>query len=409
MRNELVILFYLKKEALRKTDGSCPVMVRLSRNGERVQLTTDVRVSPEMWDNSGQKVIGRSDHVRRMNLELEDVKASLIGKYKELKNRGADPSPQMVRDAFFGIGEKGFTLLELFAKLNGDVYRLADAGKVTRKTYTRYALTYERLRDFLNREYQVSDMDFRNVGISLIQDFEVYLLTVCKLSRNTASKPLKYLKKVLRQAQCLGLISNDPFQSFKIKTERTDRGYLTEDELLHMGAHEMPSKRLGVVRDAFLFSCFTGLSYGDVCKLTTNEFKCEGNDVWLITKRNKTGIDVRLPLMDVPLRIFNKYVENRVSERIFPLMSNQKVNDYLKEIAAICGIEQRVTFHLARHTFATTVTLEHGVPIETVSKLLGHTDIKTTQIYARITKRKIESDMNRLKKKLSDYSEKCVV
>ena len=378
MRNELVILFYLKKEALRKTDGSCPVMVRLSRNGERVQLTTDVRVSPEMWDNSGQKVIGRSDHVRRMNLELEDVKASLIGKYKELKNRGADPSPQMVRDAFFGIGKKGFTLLE-------------------------------RLRDFLNREYQVSDMDFRNVGISLIQDFEVYLLTVCKLSRNTASKPLKYLKKVLRQAQCLGLISNDPFQSFKIKTERTDRGYLTEDELLRMGAHEMPSKRLGVVRDAFLFSCFTGLSYGDVCKLTTNEFKCEGNDVWLITKRNKTGTDVRLPLMDVPLRIFNKYVENRVSERIFPLMSNQKVNDYLKEIAAICGIEQRVTFHLARHTFATTVTLEHGVPIETVSKLLGHTDIKTTQIYARITKRKIESDMNRLKKKLSDYSEKCVV
>ena len=184
---------------------------------------------------------------------------------------------------------------------------------------------------------------------------------------------------------------------------------MTEDELLRMGAHEMPSKRLGVVRDAFLFSCFTGLSYGDVCKLTTNEFKCEGNDVWLITKRNKTGTDVRLPLMDVPLRIFNKYVENRVSERIFPLMSNQKVNDYLKEIAAICGIEQRVTFHLARHTFATTVTLEHGVPIETVSKLLGHTDIKTTQIYARITKRKIESDMNRLKKKLSDYSEKCVV
>ena len=169
------------------------------------------------------------------------------------------------------------------------------------------------------------------------------------MSRNTAAKPLKYLKKGVRQAQCLGLISNDPFQSFKIKTERTDRGYLTEDELLRMGAHEMPSKRLGVVRDAFLFSCFTGLSYGDVCKLTTNEFKCEGNDVWLITKRNKTGIDVRLPLMDVPLRIFNKYVENRVSERIFPLMSNQKVNDYLKEIAAICGIEQRVTFHTARH------------------------------------------------------------
>lgn len=310
MRNELVILFYLKKEAVRKSDGSCPVMVRLSRNGERVQFTTDVRVIPDGWDNLGQRIIGRSDHARRMNMVLTDIKASIIEKYRDLKDKAIEPTPRAVRDAFLGLGIKRHTLLEMFSKLKGDMLKMADAGMVTRKTYTRYALTYKRLEDFLRHVYHTQDMDFGNIGLSFIQDFEIYLLTVCKLSHNTAAKPLKYLKKVIRQAQSCGLLQNDPFHSFKIKTEKTDRGYLTEDELMKLLSHEMPSHRLEVVRDAFLFSCFTGLSFSDVCKLSVSEFRNVGEDLWIFTRRNKTGTDVRLPLMEIPLRILKKYMRN---------------------------------------------------------------------------------------------------
>ena len=403
MRNQLIIHLYLKKDVL-KRDGTTPVMARISLNAERVQITTNVSVVPDEWDGNAQRITGRDVSARCRNNEIDKFKSSVWNAYRELRRMDIEPTPSDIRDLMSGVKKFRISFLDLWEKHIEDLRRLAEADRISRKTLSRYVLTYKRLKEFLKSEYRAEDMDCRKIKVSFIEDFETYLLTVCKLSRNTAAKPLKYVKMIIRKAHELGIIQNNPLNGFKIKMEKTDRGFLTEDELLKISLQEMPSKPLEVVRDAFLFSCFTGLSFCDLCELTMNDVREIGKgNFWIIVKRNKTGVVSKIRLLSAPLRILERYRKEDTSLPVFPLQSNQKVNVYLKMIAGFCGIEQRVTFHLARHTFATTVTLEKGVPIETVSKMLGHSDIRTTQIYARVTRKKIETDMNILETKLQKF------
>ena len=198
-----------------------------------------------------------------------------------------------------------------------------------------------------------------------------------------------------------GWVTGNPFHMLNLRKDRTERAYLTIDELERLANREFTSERLERMRDIFLFCCYTGLSYIDVKTLTTdNLVRKNDGKLWIVTKRTKTEVPVNVPLLEIPLRLIKKYEPLRKGNLVFPVYSNQKSNDYLKEIAALCGINKDVTFHVARHTFATTVTLENGVPVESVSKMLGHTNIQTTQIYARITERKINQDMDVLSKKL---------
>ena len=192
----------------------------------------------------------------------------------------------------------------------------------------------------------------------------------------------------------------------KLRKDKTERAYLTIDELERLANKEFSSERLERMRDIFLFCCYTGLAYIDVKTLTTENLvqKADGK-WWIVTKRTKTEVPVNVPLLEVPMRLIKKYEPLRKGNLVFPVYSNQKSNDYLKEIAALCDIHKDVTFHVARHTFATTVTLENGVPIESVSKMLGHTNVQTTQIYARITERKINLDMDQLSKKLDPQAD----
>ena len=217
------------------------------------------------------------------------------------------------------------------------------------------------------------------------------------------AKFMQFFKRIIILARNNGLIVHDPFANYKIQLKKVDRGYLTEQEMNKIIQKKFPTKRLEQVRDIFIFSCFTGLAYIDVKELTKNHIRIsfDGN-IWIMTKRHKTKVNVNVPLMDIPKKILQKYEGELPDDKILPVLSNQKMNAYLKEIGDVCGITKNLTFHLARHTFATTVTLSKGIPIETVSKMLGHTNIQTTQIYARITNDKISKDMQGLSEKFTD-------
>ena len=211
---------------------------------------------------------------------------------------------------------------------------------------------------------------------------------------------MQFFKRIILIARNNGILIGDPFANYKIRLEKVDRGYLTEDEIKIILKKKMVSERLEQVRDVFIFSCFSGLAYVDVANLKEDNIRksFDGN-LWIITKRQKTNTDVNVPLLDIPKMILEKYKGKLPNGKVLPIISNQKLNAYLKEIADVCGVKKNLTFHLARHTFATTTTLAKGVPIETVSKMLGHTNIETTQIYARITNNKISNDMQGLDKK----------
>ena len=263
-------------------------------------------------------------------------------------------------------------------------------------------VTMENANEFLDMKRNGSKVVANATSISpmFITDFELYLRTACKCGYNTTAKFMQFFKRIIIIARNNGILVGDPFASYKIRLEKVDRGYLTEDEIKIILKKKMVSERLEHVRDLFVFSCFCGLAYSDVANLRQENIqKSFDGNLWIITKRQKTNTDVNVPLLDIPKMILKKYKGKLPDGKILPVISNQKLNAYLKEIADICGIKKNLTFHLARHTFATTTTLSKGVPIETVSKMLGHTNIETTQIYARITNSKIGSDMQGLDKK----------
>lgn len=203
-------------------------------------------------------------------------------------------------------------------------------------------------------------------------------------------------------AQKCGVMAHDPFLNHHFHLEPVDRGFLTDEEIQRIMQKDFEIPRLEMVRDVFIFSCFCGLAYIDVAHLTQENIITLDNRPWIIINRQKTNVQSNIPLLEIPQMILDKYKGKTKDNRLLPVLSNQKINAYLKEIADLCGIKKRLSYHLARHTFA-TMLLSKGVPIESVSKMLGHTNIKTTQIYARITNKKIEQDMMQVADKFDGF------
>jgi site-specific recombinase XerD len=258
----------------------------------------------------------------------------------------------------------------------------------------------------MEAKYRVNDILLTDINPKFINDFYIYLRTTDgQNGHNYHMKMIQRFRTVFKVAQDNGWVTVNPFGGFKIKMEDTHRDCLTSEELTLIRNKKLVSARLEKVRDLFVFSCYTGLSYTDVQHLQKADI-VQGNDgkLWIDRQRVKTGNEFNVPLLDIPLAILEKYADHSSRDRLLDIPSNQKVNDYLKELAAMCGIEKPLTFHIARHTFATTVTLENGVALETVQKMLGHKTIRTTQIYARMTKRRIGADMSTLATKLNSNS-----
>jgi len=399
MKSTFNVLYYLKRNAIRK-DGRMPIVTRITVDGHVAQFNTKLEIQPASWSVKMGKVIGHSSDSKQHNAQLEDIKASLHGIYHELQRKDNYVTAEKVKNEFLGISEHHETLLDLFQKHNDDVLKLIGISK-SPATYQKYEVTRKHLQKFLQLKYQITDISLKEIKHMFLSDFEIYLLTTARCNANTTAKFMQFFKRIILIARNNGLISIDPFANYKIRITKVDRGYLTQEDVEKILKKQFTTKRLELVRDIFIFSCFTGLSYIDVKNLTDKNIRTSfDTNLWIMTNRQKTKVESNILLLDVPKMILEKYKGKLTNNQLLPILSNQKMNAYLKEIGDVCEIEKELTFHLARHTFATTITLAKGVPIETVSKMLGHTNIRTTQIYARITDSKISNDMQALAGKL---------
>jgi site-specific recombinase XerD len=275
-------------------------------------------------------------------------------------------------------------------------------------TYKRYLTSLSHTKEFLKYKFNLNDISIHRIDLAFINDYDFYLRTVKKCNNNSTIKYIRNFGKIVKQCYANGWIERDPFLGYKGKVKKTDRVYLTEDEIQFIVDKSFATQRLSLVRDIFIFSCFTGLAYVDVKNLTPSHLVIGIDGVkWIYKNRQKTEVESRIPLLPIPEQILKKYENNPAAnntETLLPVLSNQKMNAYLKEIADLCGINKELTFHIARHTFATTITLSNDVPIETVSKMLGHKDLRSTQHYAKIVDKKVSHDMAILKQKLVEHS-----
>lgn len=395
------ILFYLRSNHVNK-DGTSAIIVRVSIDGERQDWSTKLACEPERWDGKAGKATGRSSKSFEINNRLQDIQTILTNHFYDIQRRHGFVTAEMVRNAYMGITQREESLLKLYEQHLEDTKKLIGLSKAN-PTYQKYERMYRRVVEFMKKKYNITDIPLREIKYQFIVDLEFFLRTEYGYSQNTIYKCMKFFKQVINKAIRAGLITVDPFNGYKISVQRVDRGFLSEDDLKKMMEKEFASKRLEQVRDIFVFACFSGLAYIDLANLRVDNIqKMFDGRLWIVTHRQKTNTKVTVPLLPPAIKILKKYEGKYLDGQLLPIITNQKLNCYLKEIADICGIEKNLTFHLARHTFATTMTLGKGVPIESVSKILGHTNIQTTQIYARITNEKISHEMEDLAKNLGD-------
>lgn len=396
------VSYYVRSNYENK-QGKSPVMVRIFLNGEMLNVgSSGISVDKKMWNNSTSRLKGRTSEALSLNARLDDISSSLQGIFRR-HELDEDLTLDKIKSIYLGKNKVKTTFMELYGKYLEDIKSQVGNGK-TIATYHKYSAAGKHFENFLHLKYGRKDLMPGELTHIIIHDFEVYLRTTASLKPNSATKTLKFFKTVVIFAQKSGIMTHDPFIHHHFHLEQVDRGFLTDEEIQRIMQKEFATPRLEAVRDIFIFSCFCGLAYIDVANLTQDNIVSLDGKMWIMTKRQKTNIPSNILLLDIPLMIIDKYKGKTTKGKLLPILSNQKMNSYLKEIADLCGIKKNLTFHLARHTFATMI-LSKGVPIESVSKMLGHTNIKTTQIYARITNKKIEEDMLALAGKLDNFND----
>lgn len=392
------LLFWLNKSKKNKL-GLSPVYVRISVNGKRTNFASSYVIPQECWDSKKQRVKGNGDQALQVNNFIDLTKGRLVEIQNSSNLTRKQLTPQLAKELLLGNhpGEK--SLLELVQYHNDRAKSLVGV-ELQIGTYKRYEVTKHKLSAFLKHQTCATDILLSDINPKFITDFEFYLKTVDHISQNTATKYLKILKKIIKVAVTNEWMVKDPFQSFRCSNTQTNRGYLCQDELDIIEKKQFESERMTLVRDVFLFACYTGLSYSDVFKLNRNHISTtEGCKKVISVFRTKTNEHCRIPVLSQASRILDKYAsypECALKDKLLPVRSNQKLNEYLKDMAELCGISKKVTFHLARHTFATTVTLANGISMEVVSKLLGHKNLRTTQIYAKMVDKRVQAEMDGL-------------
>ena len=392
MRSTFKVLFFLKRDKVKK-DGNMPLFCRITVDGKEVRFSMKCDVSPKCWDVKTGKATGRTAEATKTNTLVDNTKAAIYKVYRELQERDNNVTAEKVKNGFLGIDTKRQTLLELFDQHNKEKKTLVGIS-IAKSTYNKYRITRDHLAAYIKEWHQLSDISLKEINHKFVCDFETFMFTERHSEENTIAKYMQMFKHVIGIAIKYGWIHENPFSGYKIHLKKTDRGYLTQEEIEILINKDLTAKHLEKVRDVFVFCCFTGLSYIDVKRLIHEDIQTSfDGKQWIMGKRRKTDVGYNVPLLEVPKQILEKYKNTLPDNRALPVTTNQYSNVYLKKIGEMCGFKKKLTFHLSRHTFA-TLTLSNGVSIESVSKMLGHTNIATTQIYARITDNKIGNEMN---------------
>lgn len=404
MKSNFNQIFYLKKQKNYQS-GPAAIYLRITVNGKRTEVSIGRECEPDKWNSRAGRCTGTKESARLLNDYLDSMLHNVRTAHQQLIDRGKIITADSLRKRFTGESEIHHYLMKLLAEHNTKVAALIGNG-FEANTLKGYKTSEKHLTGFLKKQYANTDIEINQLDHAFITNFEFYLKADCKCSSVSSAKYIKHLKKIVNHCLANKWLTENPFINYKQTVKVKERTFLTKQELDEITyCKKITIDRLLHVRDIFVFCCYTGLSYADVKKLKRSEVGIGiDGEKWIFTSRQKTDTSSRIPLLPTALNIIESYKDHPQCDNkdmLLPVLSNQKMNAYLKEIADLSGVFKHLTFHLARHTFATTITLSNNVPIETVSKMLGHTNIKTTQHYAKILDLKVSQDMAALKNKLS--------
>ncbi len=401
MEKSFGCFFYLKKKGINES-READIYLKITVDSEIAQLSTKRKCSKGSWNVSACRAAGKTDYAKSINSYLDTLQLKVFEAKRRLIEIDEEITAAKIKDLVMGkkIEKQKFMLMEQF-RIHNEQMKALVGKDFAPATLQRYETSYKHTFNFLRSKYNLDDIEITKLNYDFMIAYEFWLKTVRNCDHNSTIKYLSNFKKIINNCVKSGKLQCDPFLSFKMAKKEVEREVLNEIQLKKISEERFQAERLGLVRDIFLFCCYTGLAYADIQKLKQTEIiKGSDGDLWVIAKRQKTNVTSRVPLLKPALEIIERYKDHPQCIRkgiVLPVLSNQKLNSYLKEIADSCGIHFNLTFHIARHTFATTVTLSNGIPIETVSKMLGHRNLKTTQHYAKILDKKISDDMKRLK------------
>ena len=396
-RSTFKVLFYVNGS--KEKNGIVPIMGRVTINGSVAQFSCKQNIPKTLWDAKGNRAKGKSIEARDINHALDNIKAQIIKHYQRISDREAYVTAEMVRNAYQGIGSEYETLLGAFDKDNATFQKRVGTDRV-KATYMARVRARNHVAAFIKANYKRSDLSMLELTPDFIKEFAVFLSTDRGLQNGSIWTNCMWLKGVVMRAHFNGLIPRNPFAQFHISPNIKEREYLTEEELKTLMTHEFVDAKLSYIRDIFVFASFTALSFVDVKELTTDDIVEVNGEKWILSKRHKTKIPFQVKLLDIPLQIIKRYEEFQTDKSVFPNLNYWSICKPLKKMIKECGITKDISFHCSRHGFA-TLALSKGMPIESVSRVLGHTNIVTTQIYAKITTQKIVHDLTMFGDKLN--------
>lgn len=393
-RNTFSLLFYINRTKVRK-DGTCKLLCKVSIDAKSAPININAFVDPSLWNPETKRANGRSENARTVNLAIEKLTEKITGHYRHIRKSLGFVTAELVKNAVEGIGQKPFTLLALFREHNEEFRKRVGVDR-KEETYESYENSYNILASFVKKRKEKEDVALRSLDREFYDDFEIFLRTDREMKPKTVHEHLYRLKKMTKRAVSQGTLRRDPYGKLHPELPRRKSRHLKLEDLKKLMETPVDKPNLQRVRDWFLFATFTGLSYADLKRLSEKDItQSDDGTYWIHIRRQKTETPSAIRLLNVPLQIIEKYRHERKSDRIFNLYCRGYLIKLTRELGRTYGFD--MTFHKARHNFGTHITLSLGVPIETVSRMMGHKSISTTQIYAKVTDRKVDEDMKRLK------------
>ena len=393
-RSTFAILFYINRTKIRK-DGTCQLLCKVSIDAEWEQIGTKASVNPSIWNPGKGWADGRSENAVVVNRAIDELTKEIAEHYNNIKNSLGFITAELVKNAVMGIGQKPLTLLALFREHNEEFEKRIGLDRI-RETYDSYLRSYKHLAAFIKEKKGVKDVTLRSLDKVFYDDFELFLCKDCGMKPKTVHEHLYRLKKMTRRAVSQGTLRRDPYCRLHPELPRRKSRHMKLEDLKKLMETPVEKPQLQFVRDMFIFSTFTGLAYADLKRLRTSDItQAEDGSWWIHIRRQKTDTLSSVRLLDVPLRIVEKYKDQRKGNKVFNVYVRNYFIMLTRELGNVYGFD--LTFHQARHNFGTHVTLSLGVPIETVSRMMGHMSITTTQLYAQVTDKKVDEDMKILK------------
>jgi len=406
-RSTFAILFYINRTKVRK-DGLCQLLCKISIDAEAAQIGSKVAVDPAIWNPTTGRADGRSRNANEVNRAIDALTEEIKAHYKRINLSLGFVTAELVKNAVKGIGQKPLTLLALFREHNEEFRKRIGIDR-TKETYACYVRSYNHLREFVQEKCGQEDITLRSLDQEFYDAFDLFLRTDRHLQQKSVHEHLYRLKKMTVRAVNQGTLRRDPYCNLHPELPKRKSRHLKLDDLKRLLAEQVSDPALQRVRDWFIFSTFTGLAYADLKQLSTKHLSQDEEGVWWIhIRRQKTDTESVIRLLDIPMQIIEKYKTERTDERLFHIYSRARLIQLTKKLGLAYGID--LTFHMARHNFGTHITLSLGVPLETVSRMMGHKRLVTTQIYAHVTDKKVDEDTKQLRqlsasRKLELYEE----